>query len=77
MPNYYISCIRSHLVYANIVNVIWSGHHICDELQRAYYNVKYLKTGRHFLHKDNFNRHEDEYVLRPYKERCVESGFSN
>lgn len=28
-----------------------------------------------FLHKDNINRQDNDYVLRPYRERCDELGM--
>lgn len=61
----YSTLVRSHLEYANI---IWSPAAECHK--------KFLESTQKqaviFINKDNINRKENNYVLRPYRERCEE-----
>ena len=59
----YNALVRSHIEYAI---VIWSPAAECHK--------KFLESTQKqaviFINKDNINREENNYVLRPYRERC-------
>ena len=64
----YGSLVRSHLEYAN---VIWSPYASSHKEQIE----STQKQAVIFLHGDNINRKENDYVLQPYRERCDELGI--
>lgn len=66
----YGSLVRSHLEFANL---IWSPHTLTHKQQME----STQKQAVIFLHKDNINRQENDYVLRPYRERCEELGITS
>ena len=66
----YGSLVRSHLEYANI---IWSPYTSTHKKQIE----STQKQAVIFLHKDNINRRENDYVLTPYRERCEELGMAS
>lgn len=66
----YNTLVRSHLEYANIIWSPSAGTHktFIESTQ---------KQAVIFLHKDYMNRRENDYVLRPYQERCEELGLKS
>lgn len=66
----YGALVRPHLEYAS---VIWSPY-------ASSHNEQMESTQKQaviFLHRDNINRRENDYVLAPYRERCVELGLTS
>lgn len=64
----YGALVRPHLEFAN---VIWSPY-------ASSYKCQIESTQKQavtFMHRDNINREENEYVLAPYLERCEELGL--
>lgn len=61
----YETLVRSHLEYAN---VIWSPY----TLGHKEFIESTQKQAVMFMHGDNINRQENDYALRPYRERCEE-----
>lgn len=66
----YGSLVRSHLEFAN---VIWSPYH--SSHKRFIESTQ--KQAVIFINKDNLNREENGYVLKPYVERCDELNITS
>lgn len=66
----YNTLVRSHLEYAN---VIWSP----SASTHKSFIESTQKQAVMFMHKDNINRKENNYVLPPYQDRCEELGITS
>lgn len=66
----YGSLVRSHLEFGS---VIWSPYHASNKAIIE----STQKQAVMFLHDDYKNRHENNYVLSPYLERCSELGLTS
>lgn len=66
----YGSLVRSDLKYANVIWPPYASTHK-EQIEST------QKQAVIFLHKDNINREENNYVLRPYRERCDELGLKS